>query len=123
MFLLTGRIYTINVISEKSIQIVLKKQSKGKQVLISVNVFGKWKYKADNLKLKKNDKITATLYINANLFKGKFYNDLYFEEIELYSEKSKSELNLKEEADMFYNGQLGISNKSIINEETGKPYF
>jgi hypothetical protein len=123
MFLLTGRIFTINVISEKSIQIVLKKQSKGKQVLISVNVFGKWKYKADNLKLKKNDKISATLYINANLFKGKFYNDLYFEEIELYSEKTKSELNLKKEADIFYNGQLGISNKVIINEETGKPYF
>jgi hypothetical protein len=123
MFLLTGRIFTINVISEKSIQIVLKKQSKGKQVLISVNVFGKWKYKADNLKLKKNDKISATLYINANLFKGKFYNDLYFEEIELYSEKIKSELNLKKEADIFYNGQLGISNKVIINEETGKPYF
>mgnify|MGYP003336230601 CR=1 FL=1 len=120
MFQLTGRIYTINVISDKSIQIVIKKTIRGKQVLIAVNIFGKWKYEADKLKLKKNDKITGVLFINSHLYKGKFYNDISFEKIEKYIEKPKPQKEQPiPEHELFY----GISNKVIINEETGKPYF
>jgi hypothetical protein len=119
MFTITGRIYTINIISEKKIQIVLKKQIRGKQVLIAIEVFGKWKYEADKLKLKKGDKITGVVFVNANIYKGKFYNDIYFESISAYSEKSENETKQKET--LF--GEYGISGKVLIDEKTGKPYF
>jgi hypothetical protein len=122
MFLITGRIYTINIVSEKKIQIVLKKQSRGKQVLLAIEVFGKWKYEADRLKLKKNDKISAVLFIQANIYKGKFYNDIYFEKISVFTEKPKPINTIKQETDMFI-GEYGLGNKVIIDETTGKPKF
>lgn len=122
MFTITGRIYTINIISEKKIQIVLKKQSRGKQVLIAIEVFGKWKYEADKLKLKKGDKISGTVFVNANMYKGKFYNDIYFERISVNAEKPQKPNNVKTETDIFF-GQYGVSGKVLINEQTGKPYF
>ena len=122
MFTLVGRIYLINVISDKKVQIILKKQSRGKQVLISIEVFGKWKYEFDKLKLKKNDKISGILFVNANLYKGKFYNDLYFEKINVYTEKEKPLNLIKQETDLFY-GEYGLGNKVIVDEITGKPKF
>jgi hypothetical protein len=78
MYSITARILTINVLSDKSAQIVLKKQVHGKQVAIAIEVYGFWKEKFDALKLKPKDKITGTFYISSRLYKGKWYTNLNF---------------------------------------------
>lgn len=116
MFDITGRILTINKISEKSAQIVIKKTIKGKLSPIAINVFGLWKEKMDNMRLKKNDKISGRVYIKSNLWKNKWYNDLYFNEIFLIEDKKKK----SNENDLFTTEDGGIGNKFIIDEETGE---
>ena len=121
---LTGRILTINIISEKSAQIVIKKQMDGKVVPIAISVFGYWKQKMDEMKLLKNDKIGGRVYIKSNLYKGKYYTDIYFKEIQRIEQKPKNifvapntptEQNLFDETDYTLNG---IGN--IVDEETGE---
>lgn len=97
MFILTGKIFTINEISPKVAQIVVKKQVRGKQTAIAIEVYGFWKEKADALKLKKNDKIKGRVYAKSNLYKNKWYSDLYFREIELVEPKAKHGGNLRDE--------------------------
>ena len=116
MYDLTGRILTINEISPKSAQIVIKKTIKGKLSPIAVDIFGFWKEKMDKMKLKKNDKISGRLYIKSRLWKNKWYNDLYFNEITLIEDKKKK----PEENDLFTTDEGGIGNKFIIDEETGE---
>jgi hypothetical protein len=118
MFDITGRILTINEISKKSAQIVIKKTIKGKLSPIAIDVFGLWKEKADKMKLKKNDKIGGRLYIKSRLWKNKWYNDLFFNEIFLIEDKKKQDNNNKE--DLFTSLEGGIGNKFIIDEETGE---
>jgi hypothetical protein len=116
MFEITGRIFTIHLISEKSAQIVIKKMVNKKQTLFVVNVFGIWKCKMDDLKLQKNDKIYGKVYVKGSLYKNKWYNDIYFEQIEKISEKSKTNDN---DIQMQF-GDGGIGNKYIVDEETGE---
>ena len=97
MFIITGKIFTINEISPKVAQIVLKKQVRGKQTAIAIEVYGYWKDKADALKLKKNDKIRGRVYAKSNLYKNKWYSDLYFRDIELCEVKPKTGRQLGDE--------------------------
>lgn len=117
MFELKGKIVTIHKVSDKVSQIILKKQVKGKQVLISVALFGYWKDKMESLKLMKNDKIKGMLFLKSNFYKEKWYTDVYFQEVEKIQPKSKSSKN-EEEQELFGDG--GIGNNFIIDEETGE---
>ena len=57
MFDIVAKILVINRISEKSAQIVVEKQIKGKKTPIAINVFGFWKDKMESLKLLPKEKI------------------------------------------------------------------
>jgi len=124
MFELTGRILTIVEISPKSAQIVLKKQVKGKQTAIAVDVWGFWKEKMDALKLLKGEKIQGRCYVKSNLYKGKWYTDLYFCEVKRYEKKPKWNPD-----PMFYQkkNETPTDNDPIsppvIDEETGEILF
>jgi hypothetical protein len=128
MFDITARILTINIISDKSAQIILKKTIKGKQTPIAINVFGIWKIKMDKMKLLKNEKISGKVYVNSNMYKGKWYTDIYFNEINRFVEKPKydpyshQQIQKPIENDLFKEEDLngGIGNKYIIDEETGE---
>ena len=105
MFYIVWKILTINVISDKSAQIVLEKQIKGKKTPIAINVFGFWKEKLDNLNLQPKEKIEGRVYVRSNLYKGKWYTDLYFKGIDRYVQKPKfkkpdANLNLFEEKEI-----------------------
>jgi hypothetical protein len=89
MFDLVAKILTINVISEKSAQVVVEKQIKGKKTPIAINVFGFWKEKLDSLNLQPKEKIEGRVYAKSNLYKGKWYTDLYFKGIDRYVPKPK----------------------------------
>jgi hypothetical protein len=118
MFTIEGRILTINVISEKSAQIVIKKKIFGEDTPIAISVFGFWKTKMDALKLKPKDKISGKVYLKANLYKGKWYTDVYFKDIILVAEKKKN--NSENKSDLFNEKELGIGNIRIVDEETGE---
>ena len=93
MFVITGRVLTIHKLSDKASQIVLKKTVKGKMTPIAIDVFGFWKDKMEEMKLSKNDKIKGTVYVKSNLYKNKWYTDLYFKEIEWVQTKAKPSKN------------------------------
>ena len=116
MFVIKGRILTINLLSEKSAQVILKKQVKGKKTAIAIDVFGFWKDKMEELHLKKNDKIKGVVYIKSNLYKGKYYTDIYFNHIELVNE----EKNNKPIDNNLFNNETSIGGGNIICEKTGK---
>jgi hypothetical protein len=102
MFDIVGKILMINIISEKSAQVVVEKQIKGKKTPIAINIFGFWKDKMDSLKLLPKEKIEGRVYVKSNLYNGKWYTDLYFKGIDRYVQKTKfkkpeSNLNLFEE--------------------------
>jgi hypothetical protein len=117
MFEITGRIIMINVLSDKSAMIVIKKQINGKQIPIAIEVFGYWKEKFDELKLKPKDKITGRVYIKCNQYKGKWYTNLNFKEIKIYEAKPKFYKTIKSNQE-----QLFPSNEPYIkvDEETGE---
>ena len=131
MFELTGRILTINVLSDKSVQVVVQKQVNGKKTPIAVEVYGYWKTKLDELKLQKNDKIVGRVYIKSSLYKGKWYTDLNFKEVKRWEKKPKynpltnsfeSAPKKKPEHELFYESD-NIGGNFIIDEKTGKPKF
>lgn len=120
MIKITGRILTINVVSQKLAQIVLKKQVAGKLTPIAINVFGFWKDKMDELKLLKNEKIGGTIYLKSNLYKGKYYTEVYFKEIERIQQIAKNtffEQNKKTEQNLFDDDDITTY---IVDEETGE---
>jgi hypothetical protein len=131
MYQLTGRILTINVLSEKSVQIVIQKQIKGKKTPIAVVVYGYWKTKVDELKLQKNDKIVGTLYIKSNLYKGKWYSDLYFNEVKRFVKKPKynpitntyETPNIKNKENELFEDEEIIGGGYCIDEKTGEIKF
>jgi hypothetical protein len=112
-----GRILTINVISDKSAQIVLVKLINRKKTPIAINIWGFWKSKMDALKLKPKDKIFGKVYAKSTLWKNKWYTDLYFKDIELVPDKPKK---TKENAQDLFIGEYGINDVRIIDEETGE---
>jgi hypothetical protein len=122
---ITGRIFTIHQLSETQAQIVLKKTNGGKQVLLAVNIFGRFKKAIDEMKLKKNDKITGKLYFNAELYNNRFKNNLYFLSIDKVENKPKNTfvpegaIKTKQlfEDDAPFNEEEEIH---IIDEETGE---
>jgi hypothetical protein len=102
MFDIVAKILVINKISEKSAQIVVEKQIKGKKTPIAINIFGYWKDKMESLKLLPKEKIEGRVYVKSNLYNGKWYTDLYFKGIDRYVQKPKfkkpeSNLNLFDE--------------------------
>ena len=89
---ITGRIYHINPINDKVIQIVLKKKVYGKDTPIAFAVIGYWKdIVLNQLKLKPKDKIKGTVVLKSNLYKGKYYTDVTLRDIEIVPDKPKEE--------------------------------
>jgi len=81
---ITGRIFDIVKVSDNVAQIVLKKKMKDKIVPVAITVMGYWKDKAlKEMKLKPKDKIKGNIYLKSNLFKGKYYTDVFFREVYL----------------------------------------
>ena len=115
MFDIVAKIVVINKISEKSAQIVVEKQIKGKKTPIAINVFGFWKEKMESLQLQPKEKIEGRVYVKSNLWNGKWYTDLYFKGIDRYVPKPKfkkpdSHLNLFEEQ------EKGINYEPVYDE-------
>jgi len=112
--IISGRIFQINYLSEKLIQVVLRKKVNGKATPIAFAVFGFWKDKVLNeLKLKKDDKIRAMVVLKSNLYKGRYYTDASLKNIELIPEKQKE---VKDSG----GGELDFGMGYIVNEETGE---
>lgn len=130
MFEITGKILTLNVLSEKSLQVVLQKQINGKKTPIAIEVYGYWKEKFDSLKLNKNDKIVGKVYVKSNLYKGKWYTDLTFKEVKRWEKKKKFDFatrsyvveEKKPEHELFFESD-NMGGGFIIDEKTGKPKF
>jgi hypothetical protein len=130
MFEITGRILTINVLSDKSAQVVLQKQIDGKKTAIAIEVYGIWKTKFEEKKFQKNDKIVGRVYLKSNLYKGKWYTDLNFREVRRWEKKPKFDFitktyikeEKKPEHELFFEVS-NIGNKYLIDEKTGKPKF
>ena len=62
--MITGKIFDIHILNDKSAQIILRKKLGDKVVPVAIEVFGYWKDKALNeLKLKPKDKIRANFYL------------------------------------------------------------
>jgi len=122
---ITGRIYTIHNISDTQAQIVLKKTNGGKQVLLAIDIFGSWKKSIDEMKLKKNDKITGKLYFKSELYNNKFRNNLYFLRIEKVENKPKNTF-VQEGAvkpKELFDDDISFTDEEdshIIDEETGE---
>lgn len=111
---ITGRIFHINHLSDKCIQVVLRKKVNGKQTPIAFAVFGFWKDVVLNeLKLKPKDKIRATVVLKSNLYKGKYYTDASLRNIEIVKDKIKEE-KLENEL------ELNDGDGYIVDEETGE---
>ncbi len=108
---ITGRIFDIVIINEKVAQIVLKKKMNEKIVPVAISVFGYWKDKALNeTKLKPKDKIKANVYMKSNIYKGKYYTDVYFKDVILV-----------EAAPKIMNGSsLFKTDEGIVDIETGE---
>jgi 3-polyprenyl-4-hydroxybenzoate decarboxylase len=128
MFEITARILTIHLISDKSAQVVLKKQVKGKQVAIAINVFGFWKEKFDALKLQKNDKIVGRVFVKSEFYKTKWYTEFYFNEVKRFVAKPKYDpytqtygnpVKKNTENELFEDAD-NIGNNYIIDDETGE---
>jgi len=111
---ITGRVFQINQISEKLVQVVLRKKVNGKTTPIAFAVFGFWKDVVLNeLKLKKDDKIRAKVVLKSNLYKGRYYTDASLKNIELIPDKPKGE---KGDG----SGELDFGSGYIIDDETGE---
>lgn len=131
MFEITGKILTINILSEKSAQIVLEKQIKGKKTPIAIEVFGYWKEQFDKLNLRAKDKIVGKFVMHSRLYKGRWYTDLNFREIKKWEKKPKYDFINKTyiteekpklvEHELFY--ETEASRELIIDKKTGKPKF
>lgn len=111
---ISGRIFHINHLSDKVIQVVLRKKVNGKQTPIAFAVLGYWKdIVLNELRLKPKDKIRATVVLKSNLYKGKYYTDVTLKNIELVPEKIKEDNNSNEL-------ELESMDNYIIDEETGE---
>jgi len=116
----TGRIFAINYISDKSAQIVLKKQSRGKNVPIAINTYGRMKFDVDNMKLLKNEKVSVRFLLKSNLFKGKWYSDISMISI-LRVTVTKPFVEGKESVDLFNSeSESLIPDQYFIDDETGE---
>jgi hypothetical protein len=127
MFKLEGRIYDINVISDKKAQVILKRTYRGKPILSVYEAFGFVKEKMDALKLQKNERVEGRWYSKANLWKGKWYPDNCITEIERYVKKPKfnpmqnqQAMNSTKEENLFDINEDVIGDNHIIDEDTGE---
>ena len=116
MFEIKGKIFLINKVSEKSSQIILRKKIRKKDVLIVISIFGFWKTKFEEKGIQKNDTISGTVYSDAKLYNGKWYNNLFFNEVTKSQPRNRNrKMNVQ---DLFSDG--GIGNSYIVDEETGE---
>jgi hypothetical protein len=115
MFILQGRILTINIISEKSAQIVLQKQVNRKKTPIAINIWGVSKFKMDALKLQPKEKIEGRVYLKSNLYKGKWYTDLYF--LDVFRSVDKPKYDKPKEQNMFEDEEFGIGNVRLLDDK------
>jgi hypothetical protein len=110
---IVGRIYDIVVVNDKVAQIILRKKMNDKIVPIAISLFGYWKDKIFEMKLKPKDKIKANIYMKSKIWNGKWYTDVYFRQVYLIEEAPRpmNERNLFE-MDTY-------SNVTIVDEDTG----
>lgn len=120
MFVIQGRILTINTISDKSAQVVLQKQVNGKKTPIAINVWGYWKERMEGMKLQKNEKIQGKVFVKSTLWKNKWFTDFYFREFERVAEKPKNE---KSGGNLFEGDSFISENNNIVDPETGEIIF
>lgn len=111
---ITGRVFHINHLNPKVIQVVIKKKVRGKTMPIAFAVLGFWKDKVVNeLKLKKNDKIRGRVEMKSKLYNGKYYTDVVLYDIELVPDKPKEDKSTDQM-------DLDLPNNYIVDEETGE---
>lgn len=128
----TGRLFTINIISEKSLQVVIQKTILGKKSLIAYNVFGSAKFKFDKQRFNKNDKVVIKYIPKTELYNGRYRTELVLLEISHEVKKPKfnpyNQKPITENA-LFTESQIqaeteddsdGIGGNHIIDEETGE---
>ncbi len=79
---ITGRIFDIVHVSDKSAQIVIRKKLGDKIVPVAIEVYGFWRDKAINeQKLKPKDKIKANVYLKSRIWNNKYITDVFFKHI------------------------------------------
>lgn len=110
----TGRVFHINLLNQKVIQVIIKKKVRGKTTPIAFDVLGFWKDKVLNeLRLKKNDKIRGRVELKSRLYNGKYYTDVVLKNIEIVPEKTKDS-KVTDQMD------LDLPNNYIVDHETGE---
>jgi hypothetical protein len=111
---ITGRIICINNLNDKVAQVVIKKKIDGKVVAIAIDIFGIFKKKMEDMKLRKNDKIYGVLHLKSNLYKGKYYTDVFFKDIDKIVDKPKNAVIYDNEVSLFENHNLIDENGKIL---------
>jgi hypothetical protein len=106
---IVGRIWEIKVVNDKVAHIVLRKKMNDKIVPVAISVFGYWKDKIFEMKLKPKDKIKANIYMKSKEWNDKWYTDVYFREVYLI-EKAPMAMNERNLFEM---------NDTIIDDDTG----
>jgi len=106
---IVGRIWEIKVVNDKVAHIVLRKKMNNKIVPVAISVFGYWKDKIFEMKLKPKDKIKANIYMKSKEWNGKWYTDVYFREVYLI-EKAPIAMNERNLFEM---------NDTILDDDTG----
>lgn len=82
MLEITGKVHLVHPKNDKSIQIVIKKRIKKKEILIALDVWGWEKSNVEKLRLVKGDRIWAKLYIKSRIYNNKWYSDVYVEQVQ-----------------------------------------
>jgi hypothetical protein len=109
----TGRVFDIVEESNLVAKIVLRKKIADKFVMVAISVFGFWKDKILlEKKLKKKDKIRATLYLKSRIYNGKYYTDVYFKEVDIVESYNPSVITDPNQAQVFTN----------FDQETGEVF-
>lgn len=116
---ITGRVYHINPINDKVVQVVLKKKVYGKDTPIAFAVIGYWKdFVLNQLKIKAKDKIKGTVVLKSNLYKGKYYTDVTLRDIEIVPDKPKELTTTPESPTLDL--EIDKMGGYIVDEETGE---
>jgi len=109
MFILKGKIFDIHNITDKDVQIVVRKKIGEKIVPVAISMFGFYWEKAKAMGLKQGDKITGKVYLKSKFWeKGtKYFTDAYFKEIKVLERGNTIQF-------------ISDQKRTIVNTETGE---
>jgi len=129
MFTITGRLITIINETEKSSKVILKKQVHGKVVALAFPIFGTPKFRMEDLKLQKNEKVSLEFYLKSEIWQGKWKTQVCAKTIQRYIPKPKWDGTqyVKQDAPMpeerLFNDEdsfIDDERNFIVDEETGE---